>query len=65
MKKQNLSETIEQLGYDFKHFDLQDFIEHIQNRRRREIILAAFPFAHELSGIWVRAETADYLYNAT
>lgn len=62
MKKQIMLDVIDQLGYDFKHFDLNHFIDHIQRRRRREIIIVPADFDHELSALWVRAETADYIF---
>src|SRR5690606_10150230 len=34
----------------------------IQRYRRREIILGPADFDHELSALWVRAETADYIF---
>ena len=62
MKKQIMLDVINQLGYDFNHFDLYHFIDHIQRHRRREIILVPADFDHELSALWVRAETADYIF---
>lgn len=66
MKNTIMLEVINQLGYDFKKFDLQNFIDHIQHRRQRDIILVPAVFGYELSAVWVRAETADYaFYNTT
>lgn len=57
--------VIKQLAYDFENFDLQHFIEHIQKLRQRDIILFPATFGHELSAVWVRAETTDYIFYNT
>lgn len=61
----NMLKVIEQLAYDFENFDLQHFIDHIQKLRQRDIILLPATFGHELSAVWVRAETADYIFYNT
>lgn len=66
MKNTSILKDIEQLAYDFENFDLHHFIEHIQQLRQRDIILVPSVFGHELSAVWMRAETADYIfYNTT
>lgn len=60
-----LKEVIDQLGYDFSQFELAHFIQHIEQLQRREILVMALPFEPGLSALWIRAETADYIfYNA-
>jgi hypothetical protein len=61
-----LNREIEKLEYDFKHFSLEDFVDHIARRKRREIILRSWPFSSkELSALWLPQETAHYiLFNA-
>jgi hypothetical protein len=58
----HLEQVVESLDYDFKRFDLADFIEHIARIQRREIIAKAVAFAPEVSAAWVRGETADYVF---
>lgn len=65
MSQETVLACLKRLNYDFKHFNLNDFIEHIQGIRRRDILLIAWSFDHDLSALWIRAETADYVfYNA-
>lgn len=66
MEKQIIEDNIHQLGYDFNHFDLHSFIDHIQKHRGRDIILVPVSLNHEVSALWIRADTADYIfYNNT
>ena len=63
----SLNREIEKLEYDFKQFSLEDFVDHIARRKRREIILRSWAFnSKELSALWLPQESAHYiLFNAT
>ncbi len=54
--------TIRELRYDFRHFTVPDFIAYLKTTRQRDIILNAVPLDGGLHGLWVRAETADYVF---
>lgn len=58
----HVQQVIHDLGYDFAEFDLQHFLQHLRQRRRRDILLVAFTFEPGISGAWVRAQTADYIF---
>ena len=58
-----LSKVIESLEYDFRQFSLEDFVDHIARRKRREIILQSWSFdSKELSALWLPQETAHYIF---
>ena len=59
---EKLKEVIDRLEYDFSQFELAHFIQHIERLKRREIILTPLPFEPGLSAVWIRAETADYIF---
>ncbi len=50
------------LHYDFSRFTIPHFIAHLESLRQREIILNGVAFEGRLHGLWVRAETADYVF---
>ena len=47
--------AIDKLGYDFDHFELNDFIRHVERVLRREIILLPFAFLKKSSAstVWL------------
>lgn len=57
-----LKELIDRLAYDFNQFELAHFIRHIERLQRREILVIPLPFEPGLSAVWIRAETADYIF---
>jgi hypothetical protein len=59
---EKLKRVVDQLRYDFSEFELNHFVEHIERLQRREIIVRPIPFEIGLSAVWVRAETADYIF---
>jgi len=50
------------LHYDFSRFTIPHFIAHLETLRQREIILNGVAFDGRLHGLWVGAETADYVF---
>ncbi|QPC81727.1 ImmA/IrrE family metallo-endopeptidase [Phototrophicus methaneseepsis] len=61
-KQDAVKAVIDKLDYDFDHFELNGFIRHVECLLRREIILVPFAFNPGLSAMWVRAETAHYIF---
>lgn len=54
--------VIEQLNYDFGHFELNHFLDHIQQLRERNLILMPTTLKHEIVAIWVYTGGADYIF---
>lgn len=57
-----LKKVVDRLGYDFNQFELAHFIRHTERLQRREILVIPLPFEPGLSAVWIRAETADYIF---
>jgi hypothetical protein len=56
--------ALEDLQYDFRNFELTHFLKHIARLRKRDIICKGMEFQDNLFGLWIPAETADYIaYN--
>lgn len=64
MNWQNIWSVIEGLGYDFQHFEVEDFIHHLEQQRGRTILRVSYNFRPGLTGLWIPAETADYIFYA-
>lgn len=59
-----IEQNIHRIGYDFEDFTIDHFIKHIEQITRRDIILQSYPLSSQISGIWVKAQTANYIiYN--
>lgn len=57
--------TIQHLGYDFSRFTLEDFVTYLKQWRQdnRAIFIRGYAFEdEEVDGLWVRADTADYIF---
>lgn len=59
----SLEQVVARLEYDFSNFELADFIQHIERLKRREIFLLPVPFEMDLSAIWIRGESTDYIFH--
>ncbi len=59
---EKLKEAVDRLSYDFTQFEIAHFIHHIERLQRREILVIPLSFEPGLSAVWVRAETADYIF---
>lgn len=58
-------EHINQLEYNFEDFELQHFLDHIQQSRNREIMLLPVKNGDDASALWVKSKETDYiLYNS-
>ena len=60
--ERELQAVIERLHYDFTAFDIQNFLQHLQQQRQRPIQVVDFPFTAEIYGLWVPAPTTDYIF---
>jgi hypothetical protein len=61
-----MKDVLDSLEYDFTHFELAHFVEHMESLRRKPIYLKEMTLSSKLFGIWVPTESQDYLiYNAT
>lgn len=59
-----LEHHIQSMRYDFEAFTIDHFVKHIEQITDRDIILQSSPFDSHISGIWVKAQTANYIiYN--
>lgn len=56
--------VLDSLHYDFKTFALDHFVQHLEIQRRRDIIRVPYDFKPGLTGLWIPAETADYIFYA-
>jgi hypothetical protein len=54
--------ALTRLDYDFRDFSMEHFVRHVESYRRREIILNRLPLDLRLSALWIRADTADYIF---
>ena len=57
-----VSAVIEQINYDFNRFELNHFLDHIQQLRKRKLILKSATLQHEIAAIWVYTDTTDYIF---
>ncbi len=55
-------QAVRELRYDFRRFTMPGFMTYLAQVRQRDIILRGVPFEGRLHGLWVRADTADYLF---
>lgn len=64
--RQAVQKVIDQIGYNFSTFDIQDFLQHIEAYRSRSLIVNYLPFGSDLFGFWYPAQHGDYIFiNAT
>lgn len=64
MNWQYVRSVMESLGYDFQHFEVENFIHHLEQRRGRNILRVSYDFHPGLTGLWIPAETTDYIFYA-
>ncbi len=60
--KRHSLEVIRQLQYDFRQFSVPDFVAYLVQMRQRDIVLKPARFKPGLHGMWIRADTADYVF---
>jgi hypothetical protein len=57
-----VKQTFETIAYDFEQFSLDDFVVHIQEIRGRNILLIPYPFAPEITGLWIPRKSIDFIF---
>lgn len=64
-EKDRVQTLLDQLHYDFNHFQLDHFIDHIAAQRRKPIVCLAMPLDPTLFGVWISGSGQEYIfYNA-
>lgn len=58
----NLGQIFTMLDYDYSTFTLPHFTDHVAGFVRKEILLIPYELEKTLSGIWVREQTAHYIF---
>jgi predicted SprT family Zn-dependent metalloprotease len=53
---------VEDLQYDFRQFEIENFVHHLEAQRTRSILCVPYNFRSDITGIWIPAETADYIF---
>ena len=54
--------TLANLKYDFSHFELTHFVDHVARYRAKPIRLLPFAFTGSIFGVWVPAPYHDYIF---
>lgn len=57
-----IQQALEGLAYDFSAFELTHFLRHVETYRQRPIVCQGMPLPVGIFGLWIPAETADYLF---
>lgn len=61
-QKHKVSEALHELGYDFNHFVLGDFLAHIEKQRQKPIRVQDFSLVDvNLFGAWIATPEMDYI----
>ncbi len=50
------------LSYDFTRFEVNDFVQHVANRRQRPIIIRDTPLPLAWYGVWIQEATTDFVF---
>ena len=58
----HLSRIFNELNYDYSIFTIPHFTDYVAGFARKEILLIPYELEKTLSGIWVREETAHYVF---
>ncbi|MCA0453826.1 MAG: ImmA/IrrE family metallo-endopeptidase [Chloroflexi bacterium] len=62
MRWQYVRSVVEDLRYDFRQFEIENFIQHLEAQRARSILCTPYDFRPDVTGVWIPAETADYIF---
>ena len=58
----HIQSVLDGLQYDFDAFALDHFVQYLEVRRGRSVIRVPYDFKPGLTGLWIPAETADYIF---
>ena len=50
---QDIQRIVDGLGYDFKHYEIEDFVRYIERLRKRRIMVRRWELQRDVSGMWL------------
>ncbi len=59
---QRIQFVLDRLCYEFDEFEVDHFVRHLEHLRGRSIVRMSYDFDPSLTGLWIPAETADYIF---
>ncbi len=59
---QHIQFVLDSLCYNFDQFEVDHFVQHLERLRGRSIVRMSYDFDPSLTGLWIPAETADYIF---
>lgn len=59
---QRIQFILDSLCYNFGEFEIDHFVQHLEHLRGRSIVRMSYDFDPSLTGLWIPAETADYIF---
>jgi hypothetical protein len=59
---QRVQFVLDSLCYKFDEFEVDHFVRHLEHLRGRSIVRMSYDFDPSLTGLWIPAETADYIF---
>ncbi|MEO8610895.1 MAG: hypothetical protein ABI690_23565 [Chloroflexota bacterium] len=62
MHWQYVRSVVESLRYNFRQFEIENFVHHLEAQRARSIVCVPYDFRPDVTGVWIPAETADYIF---
>lgn len=54
--------SVMESSYNFRQFGIENFIHHLEAQRARSILCTPYDFRPDVTGVWIPAETADYIF---
>ena len=61
LQKRKVAKALHNLGYDFNHFVLMDFVEYVAAQRGKKISLMDVPLSDDMFAAWITTEEIDYI----
>lgn len=61
LQKRKVANALHNLGYDFNHFVLMDFVEYVAAQRGKKISVMDVPLSDDTFGAWITTEDVDYI----
>lgn len=59
--QRSVEAAIDVLGYDFKAFDIDDFLRHVALQRNRPLHVHTVPLSSDLFGFWYPTRETDFI----
>ncbi len=57
--------ALSSLGYDFTRFEVNDFVQHVADRRQRPILIRETTLPVAWFGMWIQQATTDFVFIQT